>query len=293
MKPIKLIEYDQADAEKGGTDIMESFIETPPHNGCMVIIKNKDNLGFAAGNNVALRYAIKRNIPFIMLLNNDTVVTPDFLTCLTKDLINNSQWMAIGPKILYHNNPQYIWYAGAQINLSQIAVKHLGYNQIDSNHWTDIKPTDHISACCILARNKLFKLIGLFDEEYFFIHEDWDFSCRVKKNGLKLAVDLNAVVYHKVGGSINNRKGNLKNIYFSNKNRLLLMKKNASTKEMIRGFGYYTLSRFVKFLSLTLHLKISQLFIEIKSIRDFFSGYFGIFDRNNASSVNQHNIKLN
>ena len=286
FNPLFWIEYNKMTAENGGNKDKEEILHEMVSNQYFILINNKENLGFAAGNNVAIRYALKQKAPMIMLLNNDTVVSPDFLTRLTKNLISNANWIAIGPKILFQNDPQRIWYAGARINLIRDSVTHIGFKQMDSLRWKGTMPTDHISACCILAYDTLFKKIGLLDEDYFFIHEDWDLSCRLKKSGLKVGVDLDAIIYHKVCGSIREGKGLMRNIYYSNKNRLLILKKNASWWEKLLGFSYYISSRFYKLILLGLQLKLSQVFTDIKSTYDFLSGHYGQFDRKNIPRYN-------
>ena len=72
-KPIKIIEYTREEAEAGGGK--EKEITDLPSNKKMIIIKNEKNYGFAEGNNIAMRYALKAlNPDYILLLNNDTVV---------------------------------------------------------------------------------------------------------------------------------------------------------------------------------------------------------------------------
>jgi len=82
-KPIKIIEYKREEAEAGGGK--EEDIADLPSNKRMIITKNEKNYGFAEGNNIGMRYALKAlNPEYVLLLNNDTVVDKEFLGELVK-----------------------------------------------------------------------------------------------------------------------------------------------------------------------------------------------------------------
>jgi len=128
-KPVQWIEYDRATAEAGGMLYEEAKFEQLPSNRKVIIIRNGDNLGFAAGNNVAIKYALKSKSIYILLLNNDTVVDHLFLTHLVNGLKSRPSWIAIGPKILYKDKPDTIWYAGSKLKLYKATVVHLGITE--------------------------------------------------------------------------------------------------------------------------------------------------------------------
>jgi len=70
-KPIKIFEYNRKDIE---TALKEKEIENLPSNRKIILIKNEDNYGFAEGNNIGMRYAIKSlNPDYILLLNNTRI----------------------------------------------------------------------------------------------------------------------------------------------------------------------------------------------------------------------------
>ena len=94
-------------------DLMEYFRERYPE---IEIIENKKNLGFAEGNNVAIRKAIEREIDYVLLLNNDTIVDPKFLTELVNVAESNPKAGILGPKIYYYNSKR-IQSCGGNIDL--------------------------------------------------------------------------------------------------------------------------------------------------------------------------------
>jgi len=81
------------------------------------IIKNDRNYEFAEGNNIGMRYALKKDTDYILLLNNDTVVDPEFLTELVTMAESDPRFGILGSKIYFYDNPNKIWFAGGNISL--------------------------------------------------------------------------------------------------------------------------------------------------------------------------------
>ncbi|HXH14064.1 MAG TPA: glycosyltransferase family 2 protein [Alphaproteobacteria bacterium] len=277
IKPVVGISYDRAVAEHGGLDPTEAILNGLPPSRRLVLVQTGANLGFSAGNNVALRYALKREFPLMLLLNNDTVVEPDFLSKLVQTLETDPRIVAVGPKILYKERPEAIWYAGAQLKLWRLTTRNIGIDQIDSNSWKGTHLTDQLSGCCFLARRELFERLGLLDEDYFFGHEDAAYSCSIRRAGLLLAVNLDAVIYHKRGGS-SESNGPI-HVYYYCKNRLLVLKKQGSALEKILGLCFFTVSRPLKWTLLLLRGRCEVVAAELRAIRDFTLGRYGEFDR--------------
>ncbi|MCX6022275.1 MAG: glycosyltransferase family 2 protein, partial [Chloroflexi bacterium] len=63
------------------------------------LIENGKNLGYAGGNNVGILYALDRGADYVMLLNNDTVVHPDFLDVMLETLQANPDIGVLGARI--------------------------------------------------------------------------------------------------------------------------------------------------------------------------------------------------
>jgi len=70
-KPVHIIEYERNEAENGGIPEKEFEINNIPSDRKLVIIKNNENLGYSAGNNVGIRYAIKKMAEAVLIINPD------------------------------------------------------------------------------------------------------------------------------------------------------------------------------------------------------------------------------
>jgi GT2 family glycosyltransferase len=98
-KPIPLVIHDRCGAEKGGGPA--------DTDARLVIIRNGDNLGYAAGNNVGLRYIRARDdFAFVWLLNNDTVVTPGALSALVRRMVERPEAGLCGSTLFYYDLPE-------------------------------------------------------------------------------------------------------------------------------------------------------------------------------------------
>jgi len=268
--------------EAGGVHGLEGQLEMLPSAQRLVLIRNKENLGFAAGNNVAIRYALLRHYPYIGLLNNDTIVDPDFLRVLIQTLENNPHWMAVLPKILDKDTPTRIWYAGGKLKLWRANAMRLGIKQNDNSSWTGERETGCVTGCCLIARKSWFENVGLLDEDFFFGIEDWAHSWVAKKCGLLFGVNLDAKIYHKCAGSL--EEGNPIYAYYYNKNRLLILKKHGSLVEQVLGFSFYAFTRPIKFVGLLLRGRIGMVRAELRAVRDFLAARYGDYDRKMANA---------
>ena len=102
LKHITYPNYEILLVDNGSTDgSVECFRERYPG---MEIIENGENLGFAEGNNVGIRRAMDEGADYVLLLNNDTVVDPEFLGELVKVGESDPKIGIVGPKICYYNN---------------------------------------------------------------------------------------------------------------------------------------------------------------------------------------------
>ncbi|MFH1862551.1 MAG: glycosyltransferase family 2 protein [bacterium] len=162
------------------------------------VIELPENLRFAGGNNAALRQIIAANDDFALLLNNDTVVSSDFLDHLIETAQNDQQIGLVGPKIFYHQKPEILWFAGGVLKPTWGYARHLGLRQQDSAIFSQRREVSFLTGCCLLIRRELLINIGLLDEGFYLYNEDADYCLRTVKAGYKLVYEPKAIIYHKV-----------------------------------------------------------------------------------------------
>ena len=206
-KPVPLIEYDHQTAERGGDAALESRHRSQsPACEPIILINSGGNLGFAGGNNVGLRYALKRNdFDYAWLLNNDTVVEPTALDKLVERMQEKPAAGMCGSTHLYYHQPDCIQaMGGATYNRWLALSKHIGVFdpatiQIDAERIE--KRFSYICGSSMLVSRPFLDAIGLMCEDYFLYFEELDWTTRAKGQ-FDMVYAPGSIVYHKEGGSI-------------------------------------------------------------------------------------------
>ena len=190
------------------------------------VIYNKENLGFSGGNNVGIKYALKNKAGYILLLNNDTIVSNNFLSKIIKIAERDNKIGMIGPKIYFPNSKK-IWFAGGKINWLYNKGIMRGYDEIDNGQYDkpETQKTDYITGCCLLIKRDVVEKISLMPEEYFLYYEDTDWSLRARQIGYKCIFVPSAIIWHK--GSKSSIAESPSYIYYHIRNGLILAKKYA------------------------------------------------------------------
>ncbi|MBI3766626.1 MAG: glycosyltransferase family 2 protein [Ignavibacteriales bacterium] len=147
----------------------------------VVFLRNDKNLGTPIGNNIGIRYALEHGSQYVMMLNNDTIVSKNFLWPLLDAMeTNNSIGVAAG-KVYFHSNPTLIWFARGVYNRFTTQVKHFGIGQHDPEMTDYVPKPNFISGCYALFRASVLKTVGVLDERFFAYMEDVDLCLRARE----------------------------------------------------------------------------------------------------------------
>lgn len=238
----------------------------------LTLIRNNENLGFVQGNNGGIQRALEQGADYIMLLNNDTVVDPDFLAELVKAGINDNQIGIASSKILFYQDRKKIWFVGGKFVPIINKPAHEHYGEIDANQVPNIKNVDWVSGCCMFIRSEVFKKIGMLDPDYFFSHEDVDFCVRARQAGFKIAVVPSSRIYHKFAASARGKFSPFYT-YFRTRNTLLFYKKSRQWISLCLNFLIYP---FYSVFGAIRNKKINSIFAVFIAVVDFIRGNYGI-----------------
>ena len=192
--PTKIIVVDNESQEKKAAHLLKMF----PN---IILLPQVINLGFTGANNIGIQHALDLDVPYIMLLNNDTVVTSDFIRPLLTTLDASDDIGAVQPKILFFDAPHKIWNAGGLIQPFITYTKTIGFRKINSSQYDGIKEVDWITGCCILLKSEVVRAVGLLDDRFFAYYEYVDWSLRIRNKGYRLLCCADAPIYHKVSAS--------------------------------------------------------------------------------------------
>jgi GT2 family glycosyltransferase len=253
------------------------------------LIENDKNYGFAGGVNIGMRYAMNDPSPdYFLLLNNDTVVAPDFLDQLVKMTESDSTIGITGAKIYYYGFPNHIQSVGDRVHMMRGTTSMIGNRAVDSVEYDRQHEVDFFGPC-ILIKNKVVQKIGLFDESYFCYWEDVDYCIRAKRAGYKIVYVFKARVWHKKSTRLEPWYRALRKkkqvteapyaTYYSTRNSFKFMKKHAAKWQYL-AFLFY-------FLGVRLWFTAGVCLVYQRNTRRLISFFHGTLDGICAKSLGQ------
>ncbi|MCG2686226.1 glycosyltransferase family 2 protein [Candidatus Parcubacteria bacterium] len=233
------------------------------------LIFNNKNLGFAEGNNVAIRQVLKEGrSDFILLLNNDTVVDKDFLSELVAAAQRDEKIGIVGPKVYYYDyqgRKDVIQTTGSTLNLFQERRRpplRFGGDEADTTvraegaykakqsttgsargslYWGKFPEVgenpdragevDWVSGACLLIKVAAIEDIGLLDKSYFLFFEDIDWCLRAQRAGYSIFYTPRAVIWHKKGRSF--EQNNVSQVYYYTRNLFWFEFKHADRRQLL------------------------------------------------------------
>lgn len=215
--------------------VMEEALEEQIFDEKLLVVKARKNQGFAAANNVALRYLKRLEIEssWIWLLNNDTVVAKNVINEI-KNLLygfstNDIKNTLFGTPLLEYDRSNKIQAIGGKYNKISGITSHIGEG-MKYTHGLELSnfKIDYPIGASLILSSSFLEHIGLMSEEYFLFFEELDWVQRAKKSGGKTAVLPVFGVYHKQGKStlfgVKNKKSEFIDL-LSLRNRILISRK--------------------------------------------------------------------
>ena len=175
-----------------------------------ILIENKENLGFGAANNQAIKRSRGK---YALILNPDTEISGESLNTMVTFLNENPKVGSVGPKILNPNNSIQLTCARNYPTLSTeffwltTLVRRFPKNRVMGrylmSYWdhTDRREVDCLSGACMMVRRDVLEKMSYFDEDYFMYGEDVDLCYRIKKAGWQIWYLPEAQIIHYGGAS--------------------------------------------------------------------------------------------
>jgi len=206
--------------------VVDNGSEPDPSRGllsrypCIRVLRQACNLGYGGGNNVALRAAMAEGAAYVLLLNNDAVVSRDTITRLTAAMEADERIAMATPRVFFYDRPSEVYWDGGRIDWRSGATPH------DSSSLTtddSIRRSEWLDGCCLLVRVEAIRDIGVLDERYFLYYEDVDWTVRAARRGWLNVVVPNASAWHRVSRSTGSFLGPLASFYYA-RNRYLFLR---------------------------------------------------------------------
>lgn len=195
-------EYEVVVVDNGSTDGTVEYLESLDLKN-FVLIKNKENLGFTRGNNIAIE-RIREND--VVLLNNDTIILQkNWLTKMKGLAYQEKEIGIVGCRMINHHNQ--ILHAGSYIRPDDLWGQQIGGGQKDRGQFCENREVESVTFACVYIKRAVWNVIGGLNERFFSYFEDTDYCLRARVAGFRVMYcgEVTIVHYQNVSTHINQR----------------------------------------------------------------------------------------
>lgn len=224
----------------------------------ITFFRSNKNLGFAGGCNYALKH-IKNG--YIVLLNDDTIVTKNWLNPIISYMEEHPEVGACQPKIRDMMRKDYFEYAGAAGGFMDTYGFPFTRGRIffererDVGQYDDITDLVWCSGCCFITKADVIKKVGILDEIFFIYAEENDLCWRMNYYGYRLVYIPSSVIYH-LGSGTMKKQPSYKSVFLHHRNGLILLLKNYNLFQILRFLPGRMVFDFFAFWYYILHDRI-------------------------------------
>jgi len=221
-QPIEIVVVDNASSDES-LAILEQY-------PLVKVIKNTENSGFAKGNNIGFTHT---NGKYVVTLNNDMTVDPDWLTDPVDYLENDPELGSIACRQMKYSNHEVIDGLYHHV-LKPLLLLPVGISCIyDKSNPLFAEPGYVIgpNGGSAIYRKTALDKVGGFEERFFAYHEDADLSMRSLNHGWKCLYVPSAVVFHR--GSASFKANSAVSVYYLIRNKMWLLYKHWPYKTIL------------------------------------------------------------
>ena len=215
--PLEVIVVDNASSEDEATLIEQRYPQVK-------VIRSKENLGFAGGNNLGIKAALGR---YLFFINNDTILKPQTsdLKHLIERLESDTKIGMVCPKIRFAWDSCPIQFAG-YTPLSRITLRNkaIGSGEEDLGQYDNAHSTPYAHGAAMMVKREAIERAGLMPECYFLYYEELDWSMMIQRAGYEIWYEPTCTIYHKESQATG-QESSLRTYYIT-RNRLLFAKRN-------------------------------------------------------------------
>ncbi len=223
-----------SDSTDGSMDTIERAFPDATHIRC------DDNVGFAAGANIGVQACTTLGCEYALFLNNDVVVTPDFMERLLDAADGRTM---VVPKILYYYDHGLISTHAGGFDWTLGVFRNTYGGERDGPETNRRRDgLDTASFCCALVPLAAFRDAGGLDERFFMYYEETDFIRRAQAAGYSVRYEPSAVIYHRESGASGGGWMTPFKQYYATRNRAYLVRKHARSRTAYAWFTAYFLT---------------------------------------------------
>ena len=212
---LEVIVVDNASSEDEATLIEQRYPQVK-------VIRSKENLGFAGGNNLGIQAALGK---YLFFVNNDTIFKEFNIQSLVERLESNSRIGMVCPKIRFAWGSCPIQFAG-YTPLSRITLRNkaIGYGEEDLGQYDIAHSTPYAHGAAMMVKREAVEKAGMMPECYFLYYEELDWSMMIRRAGYEIWYEPTCTIYHKESQATGQESA--LRTYYITRNRLLFAKRN-------------------------------------------------------------------
>ena len=267
--------------DNGSSDASLDYLKNSTFDFPLVLIENKENLGFAPAVNQGI---LKAKNDLIFSINNDTELKKGSIKALMDLISSSDDIFSVQAKMLQYNNKELIDDVGDEYNLLAW-TKKTGENH-HSNEYEEVKDIFSSCAGAALYKKSVLDEIGLFDDNFFAYMEDVDLAIRSRINGYRNLLCPDAIVYH-IGSATSGSRYNEFKVRLAARNNVWVVYKNFPIPLKIVNFIFLFFGFLIKYLfflkkgfgstylagireGLSTRNKIDKVKFETKNMKNYF-----------------------
>ncbi len=226
---LRVVVVDNGSIDGTSEVLQERFGES------IVVLRNRQNRGYAGGNNVGIRWAIERGAKYVLLVNNDALAPESFVSSMVAVAESDPAIGAVGCRNLELEDTTRLWGAYGALTYGPFVVRMEGQGRLDGEEWRLRKDVDWVIGNGSLWRCAGIEKVGLLDEDLFAYHDDVDWSLRFQRSGFRTYYAGDIAILHRGGGSSNPREEHFFPLpYFLGRNGILFVRKHANLADKLR-----------------------------------------------------------
>ena len=196
----------------------------------VILLDSKRNGGYAFGNNVGIRFALEHSADYVCILNNDTIITEDFLSPCVAELKNNHSIAFISPMLMNYYD-DLVQNTGGTISILRGKSTEMNKNVSKDSIQKGLISCDIVYGAAMVFESRLIQAIGFLPENYFLFYEETEWCYKAKQAGMLNCINSKTKIIHKKSESLKAMSEMQK--YLMERNRTLFVKRNGSPFEFV------------------------------------------------------------
>ena len=191
------------------------------------VIESGANLGFSGGNNVGIRAALEGGAEWVVLVNNDATVAPDFVEAFEAAAAQHPKAGALCGKVFFAESANRIWFAGQRFSTTTgYSGRPRGYGRKDGPEYAEVITIQRAVGAFMAVSRSVLGVVGLLDDELFAYVEDVDWSLRIRAAGFEVLFVPEARAWHRVSASTGGEAVSTHTLYYGVRNTIAVTERH-------------------------------------------------------------------